>query len=251
MQGVAGFVIGAAIASAVGVGLQRRKLEMLQAAHKTELSTLRKTLEQDYERQLKTATDALNIGQQRQTAALDQVNQEMQQQFAHEQEKAVQAVRSHYETQLAAMTAQHRAELATLRQTLTPTVAPSLADPAKTAAIAIDRTQALSHPDPLYRCHAAQELHTLVLAQPVRAAAEPWLADLACLSQDPEPAVRQSAIAALADVKSDRVIPWLEQALRDPDPRVIQTAAHSLNAFKTYDRQPSQPLPKNAAYTPE
>jgi hypothetical protein len=246
MQGVAGFVIGAAIASVVGVGLQRRKLEMLQASHKTELTTLRQTLEQDYERQLKTATESLKIEPPRQTTAPAAVDQNaLQQKFAREQVQAVQEVRSHYEAKLATLTAQHRAELAALRPTA---VAPGSTE-APTAVI--DPIQALSHPDPAYRRHAAQNFHELILTQPIRAAAEPWLADLACLSQDPEPSVRQAAIAAIADVKSDRVIPWIEQALRDPDPNVVQTAAAAINAFKTYTPQTPLPLPKNAAYTPE
>ncbi|EAW35032.1 HEAT repeat domain-containing protein [Lyngbya sp. PCC 8106] len=57
---------------------------------------------------------------------------------------------------------------------------------------------------------------------------------LAKLSQDPNPQVRQDAVKALGAIKSEKVIPFLQRALRDSSYTVVQAATVALEKFKSY-----------------
>jgi HEAT repeat protein len=46
--------------------------------------------------------------------------------------------------------------------------------------------------------------------------------------------VRQSAVESLGKIKSESVIPYLKQALRDSDPNVVKLASTALSKFKFY-----------------
>jgi HEAT repeat protein len=46
--------------------------------------------------------------------------------------------------------------------------------------------------------------------------------------------VRLAAVEALGKIKSDKVIPLLQKALRDPDSNVVKSANHALNQVKFY-----------------
>lgn len=57
------------------------------------------------------------------------------------------------------------------------------------------------------------------------------------LRQDADPAVRQSAVEALSQIQSDKVIPLLRKSLRDPDLDVLQAASAAVNQFKFYPQK--------------
>ena len=54
------------------------------------------------------------------------------------------------------------------------------------------------------------------------------------LSRDLEPQVRLSAVEALGAIKSDKAIPFLQQALRDTDRNVAKLASAALSKFRYY-----------------
>ena len=57
---------------------------------------------------------------------------------------------------------------------------------------------------------------------------------LAKLSQDSNPQVRQDAVKALGEIKSEKVIPFLQRALRDSNYAVVRSATVALEKFKSY-----------------
>lgn len=57
------------------------------------------------------------------------------------------------------------------------------------------------------------------------------------LRQDADPTVRQSAVEALSQIQSDKVIPLLRKSLRDPDLDVVQAASAAVNQFKFYPKK--------------
>ncbi len=57
---------------------------------------------------------------------------------------------------------------------------------------------------------------------------------LAKLSQDANPQVRQDAVKALGAIKSEKVIPFLQRALRDSNYAVVREATVALEKFKSY-----------------
>jgi len=56
------------------------------------------------------------------------------------------------------------------------------------------------------------------------------------LAQDYDREVRQTAVEALGMIKSEKVIPLLQKALRDTDSLVAKSASAALNKFKFYRR---------------
>lgn len=54
------------------------------------------------------------------------------------------------------------------------------------------------------------------------------------LGQDPNSQVRQDAVKALGSIKSEKVIPLLQRALRDSDYAVVREATVALEKFKSY-----------------
>ncbi len=56
------------------------------------------------------------------------------------------------------------------------------------------------------------------------------------LSQDPDPRVRQAAVEALGQIKSETVIPFLRQSVRDSDRAIVKIASEALQKFKFYPK---------------
>jgi gas vesicle protein len=54
------------------------------------------------------------------------------------------------------------------------------------------------------------------------------------LAKDPNNTVRYAAIEALGKIKSEKIIPLLQIALKDTDPEVVKCASQTLNRFKGY-----------------
>lgn len=72
------------------------------------------------------------------------------------------------------------------------------------------------------------------------------IATLGKLSRDADPQVRLKAIEALGRVASDKVIPLLKLALRDPDPAVVQAASGAITWYKGFPvrSKPAKAAPK-------
>ncbi|MEO0824205.1 MAG: HEAT repeat domain-containing protein [Cyanobacteria bacterium J06642_9] len=90
-----------------------------------------------------------------------------------------------------------------------------------------------------------------VLKQPLRAETKKAMPLLAKLCQDSDPAVRLSAVEALAETRSRQVIPLLKRALRDSDMAVVAAASQAMDKFKVYPKAVAttkatkKKLPKN------
>ncbi|MEO0489865.1 MAG: HEAT repeat domain-containing protein [Cyanobacteria bacterium J06659_2] len=90
-----------------------------------------------------------------------------------------------------------------------------------------------------------------VLKQPLRAETKKAVPLLAKLCQDSDPAVRLSAVEALAETRSRQVIPLLKRALRDSDMAVVAAASQAMDKFKVYPKAVAttkatkKKLPKN------
>ncbi len=80
-----------------------------------------------------------------------------------------------------------------------------------------------------------------------RSESQAAIATLGKLSRDADPQVRLKAIEALGRVASDKVIPLLKLALRDPDPAVVQAASGAIARYKVF---PARSKPVKAAPKP-
>ncbi|MDY6781509.1 MAG: HEAT repeat domain-containing protein [Cyanobacteriota bacterium] len=106
----------------------------------------------------------------------------------------------------------------------------------------------LRHPSHRARASLAGALGKIVRGQPMRAGISQAVETLAILARDRSPEVRQAAIEAIANVKSDSVIPLLQRALRDSDRNVVKAASAAISRFKFYPKKRMSQLPFNAAY---
>ena len=88
------------------------------------------------------------------------------------------------------------------------------------------------------RKFAASALGKMAAANALRAEGQRAIETLGKLAQDIHPEVRQAAVEALAMIKSEKVIPLLQKALRDIDSGVAKSASAALNKFKFYPRTP-------------
>ncbi|MEG3971014.1 HEAT repeat domain-containing protein [Microcoleus sp. T2B6] len=89
------------------------------------------------------------------------------------------------------------------------------------------------------RKFAASALGKMAAANALRAEGQRAIETLGKLAQDIHPEVRGSAVEALAMIKSEKVIPLLQKALRDTDSGVAKSASAALNKFKFYPRTPA------------
>ncbi|UNU22693.1 HEAT repeat domain-containing protein [Microcoleus vaginatus] len=94
------------------------------------------------------------------------------------------------------------------------------------------------------RKFAASSLGKMAAANALRAESQRAIETLGKLAQDIHPDVREAAVEALAMIKSEKVIPLLQKALRDIDSGVAKSASAALNKFKFYPRTPPA-KPKN------
>ncbi len=101
------------------------------------------------------------------------------------------------------------------------------------------------HPDTAYRSQTAAAIGAIAAAHPPRYEILQALPTLAQLRGDAEPQVRRAAVAALAHIHDAQVVPLLEQALRDSDSEVVQTASVAIARFKRTSR-PATPPPAPA-----
>jgi hypothetical protein len=88
------------------------------------------------------------------------------------------------------------------------------------------------------RKFAASALGKMAAANALRAEGQRAIETLGKLAQDIHPEVRGAAVEALAMIKSEKVIPLLQKALRDIDSGVAKSASAALNKFKFYPRTP-------------
>lgn len=89
------------------------------------------------------------------------------------------------------------------------------------------------------RKFAASALGKMAAANALRAEGQRAIETLGKLAQDVHPEVRAAAVEALAMIKSEKVIPLLQKALRDIDSGVAKSASAALNKFKFYPRTPA------------
>lgn len=101
------------------------------------------------------------------------------------------------------------------------------------------------HPDPHLRTLVASALGNIAESKSITTEIQKTISILGKLSRDSDVSVRQSAIVALAKIKSDKVIPWLKIALRDSDINVVKTASAALNRFKVNRVVINKKNPKN------
>ncbi|MEG4841173.1 MULTISPECIES: HEAT repeat domain-containing protein [unclassified Microcoleus] len=89
------------------------------------------------------------------------------------------------------------------------------------------------------RKFAASALGKMAAANALRSEGQRAIETLGKLAQDIHPEVREAAVEALAMIKSEKVIPLLQKALRDIDSGVAKSASAALNKFKFYPRTPA------------
>ncbi|HEY9614203.1 HEAT repeat domain-containing protein [Allocoleopsis sp.] len=95
-------------------------------------------------------------------------------------------------------------------------------------------TEYIHHPNTRIRGLVVSALGTIAASQPQKAEVQRVIPLLGKLSRSSEPSVRQSAVEALANIKSEAVIPFLKLALRDSDRNVVKAASFALSKFKFY-----------------
>jgi hypothetical protein len=91
-----------------------------------------------------------------------------------------------------------------------------------------------NHPDPQIRLAVASTLETITTTKRVSQEVQQAIPTLGKLSRDVEPMIRHAALVALANIPSEQVLPFLEQALRDPDGRVVKVASEAIAKYKFY-----------------
>lgn len=105
-------------------------------------------------------------------------------------------------------------------------------------------TEYIHHPNTRIRGLVVSALGTIAASQPQKAEVQRVIPLLGKLSRASEPSVRQSAVEALANIKSEAVVPFLKLALRDSDRNVVKAASIALSKFKFYPMSQGTKLSK-------
>ncbi len=92
--------------------------------------------------------------------------------------------------------------------------------------------QYATHQDPVIRCHAAVALREVAKRHPLNREVESMIPVLGKLAQDSYLHVRQFAIQGLGEIRSQKVLPYLEQALRSPSNGVKRAAQSAIENLK-------------------
>jgi len=247
----------------------RQTAQKVEAAKKEQEATFQQQLEA-------VQTDRDNQLQER-DRALEQRIAELQNQ--HQQE--LQQLQQHHETQMQATTTaleqEYEAKLkakaeATASSTATPAEAPPVTPLEKVEVVetADDRDLSLANvikswgktesvayipqlvgqlysPSDRVREAVAMALGQIAQDKPPRFEIMQTIEYLGSLCRDASPEVRQAAIASLGKIKSEKVIPLLQQGLNDSNSDVVQTASNAIARYKSY-RSTLKPktLPRNA-----
>jgi HEAT repeats/HEAT repeat len=98
-----------------------------------------------------------------------------------------------------------------------------------------------NHPDASVREQVATGLGQIAAANAIHAYTPLVMPILEQLSRDRHLNTRYKAIVALGQIKSERVIPILTSALREPSSKLVKAASNALNKMKCY--APSEPQP--------
>jgi gas vesicle protein len=102
----------------------------------------------------------------------------------------------------------------------------------------------LYHDDVQIRSLVAIAIGNIAESCSIQGQIQPTLFMLEKLSKDPNSLVRYYAIEAIDKIKSERVIPLLQIALKDTDPEVVKCASKILNRFKGYQLTQKKPVTK-------
>ncbi len=107
-----------------------------------------------------------------------------------------------------------------------------------------------NHPDAIVREQVATGLGQIAAANPINAYLPKVIPILEQLSRDRHLETRYQAIFTLGQIKSERVIPILTSALREPSTRLVKVASNALNKLKHYSSSEIKPLelPKQVIY---
>jgi hypothetical protein len=103
-------------------------------------------------------------------------------------------------------------------------------------------TQYASHPNPLIRSQAIAALGQITAQRPVDATVERMIPILGQRIQDPNLQVRQLAVKSLGNIRSPKVLPYLEQALQSPSNGVKKAAQDALRRLNLGYIKPTLPL---------
>lgn len=95
-------------------------------------------------------------------------------------------------------------------------------------------TEYVNHSDSRIRELVASALGNIAVTQSQKTEVQRAIHLLGKLSRSPELSVRQSAVEALGKIKSESVIPYLKQAIRDSNPNIVKLASTAINKFKFY-----------------
>jgi hypothetical protein len=90
------------------------------------------------------------------------------------------------------------------------------------------------HRESAIRATVALAVGQIAATMSVRSEIQRAIPVLGNLSQDPDPRVRQAAVEALGQIKSEKVIPFLRQSVRDSDRAIVKIASEALQKFKFY-----------------
>jgi hypothetical protein len=109
--------------------------------------------------------------------------------------------------------------------------------------------QYATHRDPVIRTHAVAALQEIAARHPLTREVESMIPVLGKLTQDSSLAVRQLAVKALGEIRSEAVLPYLEQALLSPSSGVKKTAQSAIEKLKlgycfTQSKQNLENLPQ-------
>ncbi|MBD1854622.1 MULTISPECIES: HEAT repeat domain-containing protein [Leptolyngbya] len=100
--------------------------------------------------------------------------------------------------------------------------------------------QYATHSDVIVRSHVATSLGRIVSAHPMRGDVERSIPVLGKLTNDSDVKVRVYAVQSLGSIRSQEVLPYLEQALRSPSGSVTKAANRALQNLKLqYGKPPS------------
>lgn len=103
-------------------------------------------------------------------------------------------------------------------------------------------TQQIYHPDATVRQQAAIAIGQFTAQRPVTGEVEQLIPTLATLSRDADPGVREAAVQSLSTIRSDKVIPLLEQSLRDTHGSVVKAASNAIAQYKSFRLASPPPL---------
>ena len=241
----------------------QEKTQSLQAEHQNQLNQTEAELNQQHENRLQETINSMKKDHQ---AQLSSLKQKLEQEHESQLQETINKLKADYENRIQTLIQQsdktaennqynpinpnEQDKKYQKEEELSQKII-AWGDSGKVSHIP-QLTHYVYHCDSYIRQLIASALGKISADKKVDSEIQKAIETLGKLSQDSEALVRKVAVDALGSIKSEKVVPFLKQAMRDSDSSVVKSASSAMTYYKFYPvSRSNQPTVKKKYQNPD